>query len=164
MGHGPWWYSGEIDLGFSGALRTAATVVADDPIFGLLAYGGDLKNKAGSIEVVPKDGLRARFRVLLRGARLQIELARDGFAKNMPVTFDPSLTQFKFLVENRSNDEHDTVLHLHGLPAGVYQVTIAGRSMPTVNSQHGEPHDVTLPIRSTTVPVTISRKQERKAQ
>src|SRR5262249_3145659 len=42
MGHWPWWYSGEIDLGFSGALRTVATVVADDPVFGLFAYGGDL--------------------------------------------------------------------------------------------------------------------------
>jgi len=36
---------GEIDLGFSGALRTAATVVSDDPIFGLFAYGGDLKKR-----------------------------------------------------------------------------------------------------------------------
>src|SRR5882724_1487309 len=164
MGHGPWWYSGEIDLGFSGALRTAATVVADDPIFGLFAYGGDLKSKAGSLEVVPKDGLRARFRVLLRGARLQMELARDGFARNLPVTFDPYLTQFKFLVENRSADEHNTVLHLSGLPAGVYHVTVAGTSVPAVDSQHGEPHDVTLPIRSATVPVTISRKQERATQ
>src|SRR6266700_1012449 len=158
MGHGPWWYSGEIDLGFSGALRTSATVVADDPIFGLFAYGGDLKRKTGSIEVVPKDGLRARFRVLLHDVRLQMELARDGFARNMPVTFDPSLKQFSFLVENRSGDDHNTVLHLRGLPAGVYQVTVAGASMPAVDSQHGEPRDVTLPIRSATVPVTISRK------
>ena len=28
MGRGSWWYSGEIDLGFSGALRAAATVVS----------------------------------------------------------------------------------------------------------------------------------------
>jgi hypothetical protein len=139
-------------------------VVADDPIFGLFAYGGDLKRKAGSIQVIPLDGLRARFRVLLHGARLQMELARDGFARNAPVTFDPSLTQFTFLLENRSGDEHDAVLHLRGLPAGVYQVTAAGRSMPTVDSRHGEPHDITLPILSATVPVTIRRNQERTTQ
>jgi hypothetical protein len=40
MGRGPWWYSGEIDLGFGGALRAAATVVMEDPIFGLVAYAG----------------------------------------------------------------------------------------------------------------------------
>ena len=37
---GPWPYSGEIDLGYGAALRTAATIVADDPLFGLIAYGG----------------------------------------------------------------------------------------------------------------------------
>ena len=42
MGRGSWWYSGEIDLGFSAALRMAATIVSEDPVFGLFAYGGDL--------------------------------------------------------------------------------------------------------------------------
>src|SRR5204863_3753088 len=64
MGRGSWWYSGEIDLGYSGALRTAATVVSDDPIFGLFAYGGDLKQSSHVIRVVPKDGLRTRFYVV----------------------------------------------------------------------------------------------------
>src|SRR5439155_69312 len=31
---GPWHYDGEIDLGFGGALRMAATIVTRDPIFG----------------------------------------------------------------------------------------------------------------------------------
>jgi hypothetical protein len=39
---GPWHYDGEIDLGFGGALRSAATVVTRDPIFGWFAYGGVL--------------------------------------------------------------------------------------------------------------------------
>jgi hypothetical protein len=30
---GPWYYASEVDLGYSGALRTAATILADDPVF-----------------------------------------------------------------------------------------------------------------------------------
>jgi hypothetical protein len=161
MGHGPWWYSGEIDLGFSGALRTAATVVTDDPIFGLFAYGGSLKSKAGSIQVVPKDGLRARFHILLDGARLKIELARDGLARGVPVAFDRSLARFNFLVENRSGDEHETVLHLDGLPAGTYNVKVAGVALPEITCRQGEPHNIKFPIRSAVTPVVITRNQER---
>lgn len=50
IGNGSWGYSGEIDLGFSGALRTPATVISDDPIFGLYAYGGELTRHGVSIE------------------------------------------------------------------------------------------------------------------
>jgi hypothetical protein len=68
QGRGAWWYESEIDLGFSGALRTAATIVSDDPIFGLIAYGGDLERDGRSNRVIPKDGLRARFHIV-RGAQ-----------------------------------------------------------------------------------------------
>jgi len=34
---GAWSYDGEIDLGYCGALRAAATIVADDPLFGMIA-------------------------------------------------------------------------------------------------------------------------------
>jgi hypothetical protein len=164
MGHGPWWYSGEIDLGFSGALRTAATVVTDDPIFGLFAYGGDLTSKAGRIEVLPKDGLRARFHVLLGGSRLQMEFSRDGFARDAPVAFDRSLARFTFLVESRSGGEHETVLHFRGLPAGDYRVTVAGVAVPNISSRLGEVVDFKFPVRSDNVRVTITRNQERTRQ
>jgi hypothetical protein len=124
MGRGSWWYSGEIDLGFSGALRTAATVVSDDPIFGLFAYGGDLKRDKDSIQVIPKDGLRERFYVIRGATRLQIQLDRDGFAQDQPITFDDSLRRIAFIVENRSHDSHQTVLHLQGLPAGKYEISV----------------------------------------
>jgi hypothetical protein len=161
MGHGPWWYSGEIDLGFSGALRTAATVVAYDPVFGLLAYGGDLKAMRGSIQVTPKDGLRARFHVLLDGTHMQMEFARDGFARDVPITFDRALGRFAFLVENRSPDQagHHTLLHLRGLPAGIYSVRVEGSVLPSITSRRGEAHDVSLPLRSATARVTITRAE-----
>jgi hypothetical protein len=162
MGHGPWWYSGEIDLGFSGALRAAATVVADDPVFGLFAYGGELKKKSTSILVIPKDGLRARFNILLHGARVEMELARDGFARDEPFAFNESLDRFTIQIENRAIDQdaHDAILHLRGLPAGAYNVTVAGKTMPRLISRSGEIHDLVVPIRSATTRVTITRSQE----
>jgi hypothetical protein len=159
MGRGSWWYSGEIDLGFSGALRTAATVVSDDPIFGLFAYGGELKRSQDSIQVVPKDGLRTRFYIVRGATRAQLELDRDGFAKDQAVTFDDALRQISFLLENRSADQHDTVLHLRSLPAGSYTISVGSESLPPVLIQKGESKDVSLPIRSIKFQdVTISRK------
>jgi hypothetical protein len=113
------------------------------------------------IEVVPKDGLRARFHVVLGGSRLQMELSRDGFAHEAPIVFDQSLSRFTFLVENRSGDEHDTVLHVRGLSGGAYSVTVAGVAMPGILSRPGEIVHLTLPVRSDTVRVKIIRNQER---
>jgi hypothetical protein len=96
MGHGSWWYSGEIDLGFSGALRTSATVISDDPIFGLYAYGGQLTRHGASIQVIPRDGLRDRFDVVSGNTRFQMRLDRDGFEKGKPIALSESLNRFSF--------------------------------------------------------------------
>ena len=45
---GPWRYDGEIDLGYGGALRMAATIVTRDPVFGWFAYGGAMTEREGS--------------------------------------------------------------------------------------------------------------------
>lgn len=142
MGRGSWWYSGEIDLGFSGALRTAATVVSDDPIFGLYAYGGELTRHGASIEVVPRDGLRDRFDVVLGNARFQMGLDRDGFEEGNPITFNESLSRFSFTIENRSNDQHETILTLKGLPPGRYSVSSAGKLPSKIVIQSGEEKNV----------------------
>src|ERR1044071_7064829 len=62
---GPWNYDGEIDLGFGGALRMAATIVTRDPIFGWFAYGGVLAENGNELTVNPRDGVRRRFDVVI---------------------------------------------------------------------------------------------------
>lgn len=122
---GPWHYDGEIDLGFGGALRMAATVLTRDPIFGWLAYGGTLEAKKNTLAIVPRDGLRQRFDAILGdpkrpGApiqRLKMELDRDGFAAEQKIVTDPLLNKIVFTLENRTGDEHTTGLWL-SLPAG----------------------------------------------
>lgn len=159
MGRGSWWYSGEIDLGFSAGLRMAATVVTEDPIFGLFAYGGVLTHTPKLIEVIPRDGLRTRFYIVRGKQRVQMELDRDGFASEQAVTFDESLSRITFQVENRSGDAHETSLQLRGFPDGSYDVSMNGKSIVSFVSKTGEKQSVKLAIGSVGAGhVTITRK------
>jgi hypothetical protein len=115
---GAWYYDGEIDLGFGGALRSAATIVANDPIFGWITYGGTQKERAGELAIVPRDGLRQRFDAIPNNQeRLKLELNRDGFAANKEITLDKNLHKIKFTLENRTGDAHDVTLKVCA-PAG----------------------------------------------
>ena len=158
MGRGSWWYSGEIDLGFSAGLRMAATVVSEDPIFGLFAYGGDLQRSQKEIRVVPKDGLRTRFYIVWGSRRFQMELERDGFARNEPIRFDDVVSRLSFRIENRSSDRHATTIHLRALPAGKYSVTLDGTVLTTFVAALGESQSLTLPLGQTGGRVTIARE------
>jgi hypothetical protein len=146
MGHGAWWYDGEIDLGFSGGLRTAATVVSDDPIFGLYAYGGELRKDGNSIEVIPKDGLRDRFAVVLGNARLQLRLDHDGFAEGHRLAFSEDLTRIDFQIENRSHDPHETTLTIQGLPSGSYRLLSNAQQLTSFVIQDGGEENMKIAI------------------
>jgi hypothetical protein len=118
---GPWHYDGEIDLGFGAALRMAATIVTRDPIFGWFAYGGVLTKKGNTLEIIPRDGLRRRFDVVIPGVtlpvpedvyRLKLELDRDGFVADRPIALDTMANRIAFTVENRTSTTHATELKL----------------------------------------------------
>jgi len=136
---GPWRYDGEIDLGYGGALRMAATVVTRDPVFGWFAYGGTMTDGGGKLEINPRDGLRRRFHVVIPDTalpfpedirRLKLELGRDGFAADGRIVMDKSLDKIAFTVENRTADVHHTVLRL-SLPAHTaYELFQDGRPVP----------------------------------
>ncbi len=135
---GPWRYDGEIDLGYGGALRMAATVVAHDPVFGWVAYGGTLVEKRGEVSVEPRDGVRRRFAAVLPGSgegrplRLKIEFERDGFAAGRDIVMDKALGRIAFDVENRTADAHKTGVRL-SVPAGfTCKLVQNGRSVPLV--------------------------------
>ncbi|HKD91133.1 MAG TPA: DUF5695 domain-containing protein [Terriglobales bacterium] len=69
---GAWQYSGEIDLGFAAALRTAAVIVADDPIFGRIALGGRLERSTNRTAVIPKDGIGKKFQFIGHQSRFHL--------------------------------------------------------------------------------------------
>lgn len=157
MGRGSWWYSGEIDLGYSGALRSAATVVVDDPIFGLFAYGGDISRQKNLTQVVPKDGLRARFHIMRGTQRLHILLARDGFAKDQAVSFDDALTTIRFTLENRAATSHETIVRIAGLSVGEYEATAQNHPVQKLTVHNGEEQQLRIPVDASGVAVVITR-------
>jgi hypothetical protein len=139
---GPWHYDGEIDLGFGGALRMAATVLTRDPIFDWLVYGGALTVESNELRIVPRDGLRQRFYAILSDAkspkvpvrRFKMELDRDGFVAEQNIVTDKSLNKIAFTVENRTGDEHTTDLLLSFPSGSSYSVLQNGKTIPLSQS------------------------------
>jgi len=129
MGRGPWWYSGEIELGFSGALRDAATVVVDDPIFGRYAYGGTIAQHGGLTEVVPHDGLRERLHILTGGLHVHLLLDRDAFAAGANL-LRRRTCHLRFTLENHATFAHSISLSFTGFPAGSYRLIVDGARQP----------------------------------
>jgi hypothetical protein len=140
---GPWHYDGEIDLGYGGALRMAATIVTNDPTFGWIAYGGTTRDFAGpnvgpgtALAINPRDGIRRRFDAIIQDpslpfkdslSRLKIELARDGFDAKSDIILDKGLKSVSFTVENRTGGAHTTSMKL-ALPVNMrYTLTVDGK-------------------------------------
>lgn len=87
---GSWYYGCEIDLGFSGALRAAATVLADDPVFGRYCFLGTLRTVGKEYRVTPRDGLRTRFNLRLKSASGDVLLDGARFAKGKEIVVTPT--------------------------------------------------------------------------
>lgn len=81
-------------------------MVTDDPLFGLFAYGGELTKTAKGIEIVPKDRLRVRFRVIRAEQRFHMLLDRDGYAKDKPIVLTDSLSDVRFTLEKSGSGKH----------------------------------------------------------
>lgn len=139
---GPWNYDGEIDLGFSGALRSAATVLAQDPVFDWIAYGGELGRTKDSLTIIPRDGLRQRFVAVLPDRRMpwssprrfKLELERDGFARDQAIVTDRNLDKLSFVIENRTSDSHVTGLLLSFPIGDEYEVRQGGTKLKLIRT------------------------------
>ncbi len=161
MRRGAWYYSAEEDVGYAGALRSNATIVVRDPVFGEFAYGGLLTREGRSVKVLTRDGLRVRFHVARDNQRLHLVLDHDAFARDQPIVVADDLSRVQFTLENRTGGAHQTSLSVAGLPAGEYTVTIDGRAVATVK---GSAIDalVTLPVpASPAAQVSIERRSTR---
>lgn len=127
---GAWPYSAEIDWGYGAALRAAATIVAEDPLPGLIVYGGQIKKEGAKNEVIPLDGLGRRFHIIRNNLRFHLLLDHNGFASNRPIIFNDDLSEICFVLENRAPTpakHHETEIKLKGLPEIKYKVLMDGQ-------------------------------------
>jgi hypothetical protein len=153
MARGAWYYSAEEDVGYCAAIRTHATIVARDPRFGEIAYGGVLTRVGNTVHVIPRDGLRVRFHVVRDTQRLHMELDHDGFAKEQPIVVSDDLSRIAFTIENRSGGAHSAELSVDGLPPGEYEVTVDGRRVARIDGSHAA--RLALPITGANAAVLI---------
>jgi hypothetical protein len=137
---GPWHYDGEIDLGYGAGLRMASTLVTRDPVFDWLAYGGILTRQGEVLSVVPRDGLRKRFYAVIGEGngiqRLKLELERDGFAREQPITTDASLSRIAFTLEPRTPGAQSTRLAFAVTAGRRYNVLRDGKEVAASESRY----------------------------
>lgn len=104
---GPWVMDGEIDNGFSGGLRTSASVLVDDPLFGLYLYGGSFEKTEAGLLLKPADGLQQRLHLLNGEQKVHLKLDRDGI-----VTALVTAEEIVLSLENRTGDSHEVSIEL----------------------------------------------------
>lgn len=156
---GAWYFSSEIDLGYCAAIRTAATVLADDPIFGRFCFGGDWRKVSGGIAVVPKDGLRRRFHAMLETGRLHLLLDNDRFANARPIVLKGDLSAISFQLESDNPAKHVAKLTLSGL-TGNYILRGSKGQIASFKLKENEEIATELPMESSQLAAfSLSRKR-----
>jgi hypothetical protein len=159
MHRGAWYYSAEENLGYCGAIRSAATILADDPIFGRFCYGGSWQQPGGTNQVVPLDGVRKRFHSLLNTSALDLVLNGDRFAASQPIALMDDLTLTSFQIESGNPNAHSEILRLTVSVSGQYTISNNHGLVTTVNLVAGQETLLSLPVdaNATTQPFIISR-------
>ena len=128
MPRGPWNYDGEADLGLGAVTHTASTIIANDPLFGWIAYGGELRVTKNKLGVIPEDGVGIRFSLVTGTYRISAELSRDRFSAKEPVTVDKNGHSILFTITNETGKAHLTQLKLTGTNGDAYAIKINGKN------------------------------------
>jgi len=127
---GAWPVCGEADHGLVAGIEAARSVLFDDPLFGLIALGGEVTQTNALIGVIPRDGVRQRFHAVLGGRRLHLALDRDGFAAEQPIQVSRVLDRLAFTLESRAPAPHEVTLAIEGLPPGQYSAAAGAAVRP----------------------------------
>jgi len=146
MHRGAWYYSAEQNLGFCGAVRMAATILADDPIFGRFCYGGTWQPAGGTNQVTPLDGVRQRFHAMLNTSSLHAVLDTDHFTAGQPIAFKDDLSIISFNVETGNPNPHNAALHLTVSVPGLYTISNDHGLVTTTNLAAGQAAVISLPV------------------
>jgi hypothetical protein len=123
---GAWWTDGEIDHGLVEGVKSAATIVVNDPLFGLMAFGGRLQKRRGGVTIVPCDGVRQRFHAITENGRLHVILQHCGFAKGRRISIRDDLDSVAFSLESRGEGKNQCSMSVRGLRKGSYRVLVDG--------------------------------------
>ena len=110
--------SGESALGFWAGLSMASTIVSNDSVFGLYAYGGLIEFDGNLFAVTPKDGVRKRIHWIL-DENASFELLQDRIEK---IVFDKKTETISVTVENAAGTGHESSFIFTGFDAEAYVI------------------------------------------
>jgi len=127
--HGVQPYDGEADVGHGAVMRMAYTIVTNDPLFGWIAYGGELKKDNQKFLVIPQDGLGIRFGFVTGTTRIVAELNRDRYSRKTPIITDKEGKSIVFTISNVTGDAHKTRLTLTGTNSAQYALKVNGKDI-----------------------------------
>ena len=156
MHRGAWYYSAEENLGYCGAIRSAATVLADDPIFGRFCYGGSWQQVSTNLQVIPMDGVRRRFHAMLNNGAVHAIIDTDRFALSQPVTLASDVSALSFTLETGNTAAHTARLHLSALAPGAYTLSDTNGPIATLTLVNGQETIYDLPMPAATPTKTFS--------
>jgi hypothetical protein len=159
MHRGTWYYSAEENLGFCGFMRSAATILAEDPIFGRFCYGGLLSQSGGTNQITPLDGVRKRFHAMLGTNQIHLVLDVDRFPATQSIACKDDQSLISFQVESGNPSGHSAALHLTVSTAGVYTISNNHGLVTTTNLLGGQEAVISLPVDggASAQPFTIAR-------
>lgn len=146
MHRGDWYYSAEENLGFCGAVRAAATILADDPVFGRFCYGGIWQQTSTNISVTLLDGVRKRFHAKLNDGDAHLVIDTDRFVSTNGVFLNQDFSAVGFTIETGNSAAHLTRLHLTMSNPGVYTISSDEGTIGSLNLQAGQEGVIDLPV------------------
>lgn len=103
--------SGESELGYFGALRSACSILVEHPAVGILGLGCDWQMKDREMVIIPKDGIQMRFYDFLN--QWSVEVNRD-FIERITIQ-DGAILIINVSIQNYTHDVHTTVLNVTSL-------------------------------------------------
>lgn len=123
------------DGGLSGAICASCSVLSQDPDFGLVLYGGEVREEDGALILSPRDGVRRAFHALHElPKRLHLSINRD------------TIKEIRLC---GADEENDLVLQCENITGDARSVVL------TIN---GKTHEIPVPAQQA-YSIVISRKE-----
>jgi Family of unknown function (DUF5695) len=155
MHRGDWYYSAEENLGFCGAVRGAATILADDPLFGRFCYGGTAQPTSTNIQVTLLDGVRKRFHAMLNSGSGHLIIDSDRFVADRGITLKEDFSLLGLTIETDNPASHTARLHVTVPTGGTYTISSDEGNLGILNMQANQEAVVDLPIPASTITKTF---------
>lgn len=131
--------SGESALGFWAALHMASTVISDDPVFGVYAYGGKVNEAEKGFTIIPNDGVRKRVHLLNMEEVVSIELLQDQISS---LKIAKNADNLSIKVDNVTGSEHTVDVQLTGIEAGSYTISVNGTAVGKTKINNGQTAEI----------------------